>query len=102
MPPLYRLLVLLLILCLLVSCATPYSPPQSVRPQRPSPETCQKPPPEPRLPPGATLVRPDVDDPRTDPEGTATTLNWMSEVLEWGRGLYKQQAKRSASSECRR
>ncbi len=93
---------LFLTLLLLTSCATRSSPPPSVPPPRPSPASCLSPRPEPVLPPGATLVRPDLEDPRTDPEGFALTLNWMSDVLEWGRELASGQEKRAASPECKR
>lgn len=61
---------------MLTACATHSNP----APLPPS--VCVEPEPEPVLPKEASIVQPVTDEERA---GTGATLNWMAEVLDWGR-----------------
>ncbi len=89
---------LCLSLSLLASCATHSSPTPSVKPQRPSPETCLSPRPEPRLPETAGIVRPST---LSEAQATSDFLNWVADTLDWGRTLAKAQAKVAQSPACK-
>lgn len=68
-------------LSLLASCATPSKPPVL------APSVCVEREPEPVLPDGASIVAPVTEEERA---GTRLMLNFVSEVILWGRRGWDQ------------